>query len=193
MIYMNQTKLSRLCKIMEDADSEYSFNIKYRINEIVSWFNTYWISTASKGIADELQQELNTYTNGIEKILNDLNYKIKKQVKMYNRNPEIKRNIYYKGFSISKPYNINDLANLNKTLPDGKIGSLPKETDITYPINRLKILSEEITSTLKRAIIKCDAISYGEQETIICSIISKERRFRNSIEDILQIILKKYY
>ena len=193
MIYMKQNKLSRLCNIMNDMESQYLFCLQYGINDIVNWFNTYWISTASKQIADELRQYLNSYTKEISKTFNDLNNKIKKEVILYNRNPEIKRNIYYKGFSISKPYNINDLANLNKTLPDGKIGSLPKETDITYPINRLKILSEEITSTLKRAIIKCDAISYGEQETIICSIISKERRFRNSIEDILQIILKKYY
>lgn len=191
MIYMNQNKLSRTCTTINNASSIYSSCIQYGTNDVVDWFNDYWISKKSKEVADSLYQQLNCFSGEIKKIFDDLNSKIKKEVRNYNQQPDVLKKIYYKGFSVTKPY-IKKLIYLNNYLRDGKVGSLPKETNMSYPFVKLKIIVGEASSKLKTAIAKCDAISSSEQKSIQDSITIQEKRCLNEIENIENETLKNY-
>lgn len=190
MAQLNELKLSQLCLNINNANNKYLDCIYLGMKDIENWFNNYWISTFSKQVAEELREYLDAYENGISETFRTLNKKIKTQVKIYNANPENEKKIYYRGFSITKPLN-NELSNLNDTLPDKKVGFLSKNTNINYPINKLKIIIEEASHILKVAISKSEAISNSELAGTQQEIVFYEKKFINSIYEILEIITKK--
>lgn len=185
MIYLEQTKLSQLCFNMKEANDDYSNCIQYEVRDVIDWFNTYWISTLSKKTAYELYDSLNDYVRGIYNLFYRLNKKIKKSVIKYNENPETEKKLHYRGFSIYKPYYIDKLSDLNDTLPDGKVGLLLKKDDISYPFHKLKMVVEEASFVLKIALSQSDAISESEVEMLQREIIDLEKRFINSVDDLL--------
>lgn len=190
MVQINELKLSQLCLNINNANEKYLECIYFGMKDVTDWFNNYWISTFSKQVAEELKRYLDIYENGISETFYTLNKKIKKQVKIYNENPENEKKIYYNGFSISKPQN-NELTNLNDTLYDKKIGFLSTKTSIDYPVNKLKIIIEEASRILKIAISRSEAISDDELEVIQQQIVFYEKKFINSIYEILDIIKRK--
>lgn len=187
---LNQFNISQLCLNINNSNEKYLHSITNNVKDIVDWFNEYWISNFSKQIAEEIYQNLNIYTRDITNIFNDLDDKYKRLVNDYNRNPKNTTQIYYKGFYISKP-NINNLTYLNKTLPDGKVGSLPKQTNMQYPINTIKTMVENITSILNSAIVNSDILTYFERKTLKWSITKAEIKLKDSLNEILKIIIEK--
>lgn len=192
MAKMNQEKLTILCYNMKNAEDKYFDCLYYCIENIEEWFNDYWITSFSKEIASDLHKAIDKYNNEIIEIFSGINNKVKKQVMTYNENPEITSKLYYKGFKFSKVSN-NGLLNLNNSLPDGKVGFLKKGKTKQYPINKLTECVEEITLIFKVAIVKSDALTYWEQRNLQKSISLAESRFKNSLTDILEKIIKKEY
>ena len=190
MIQLNENKLSQLCLNINNANDKYLDCIYFGIKDITEWFNNYWISTLSKQTAEELKKYIDYYEFGICDTFKQLNNKIKKQVRIYNENPENEKKIYYRGFSISKPNN-NELINLNDTLYDKKIGFLSTKTNIEYPFDKLKLILEETSKILRLALSRSDAISDYEVEKIQKQIIFYEKKSIKSIYEILDIVNRK--
>lgn len=191
MIHLNQNKLSQLCYNINNAENNYLDYIQNGIIDVTNWFNEYWISKFSKRIADDLEYYLEQYTKGITEIFYQLNKKIKREVRHYNENPENLYKLHFSGFSISKPYNLSSLNKLNDTLYDGKKGSLNKETNMKYPIERLKIAIEDASSTLEVAVVKSDAISGSDAYSVQQEIKYLNRKTINSLNEILEIIIDR--
>lgn len=190
MIYLEQAKLSQLCLNIVVADGDYLICMQYGIRDMVDWFNAYWISSLSKQVASEIQENLEIYANGIVKIFYQLNKKIRILVKNYNDQNDEK--IHYRGFNISTPYNINDLSKLNNNLPDGKVGLLNDEyQDISYLFHKIISVVEEASFILKSTIAKSDALCDKEIELIEKDINFYERKFVNSMEELFRIQYNK--
>lgn len=192
MAKMKQEKLTLLCYNMKNADDKYFDCLYYCIENIEKWFNEYWITNFSKEIASDLHRAIDSYSNEIVETFNGINNKIKKQVRVYNENPENTTKLYYKGFKISKVSNTS-LLNLNNYLPDGKVGFLKKGKTKQYPINELIEIAEEITLIFKVAIVNSDALTYWEQKNLQKSVALAEKKLKNSLEETREKIIKKEY
>ena len=130
MAYMRQSALSQTCYTINQYGESYLTKIQYDIKDIAEWFNTYWISNASRQVAYEIQSIINNYGKNVSQTFTNLNSSIRRQVYVHNAK-EDETKVYFRGFSVSTPLT-NQLGNLNSTLPDGKVGSLPYLTDMNY-------------------------------------------------------------
>ena len=135
---------------------------------------------------------MEVYFDEVSKLFSNLNLKIKSLVAQHNESPDIEKRIYYRGFSVSKPYNVKSLMNLNFCLPDGKIGLLSDvNCNLNYPFHKIINTIEEASFILKSAIGKSDAFDDNEVELIQQKITYFEKKFASYVKKLLEIVLDK--
>ena len=190
MAYMRQNLLNQTCYTINQYGENYLTKIQYEIKNIADWFNTYWISNTSRQVANEIQLIIDTYGKNVSQAIKNLNSNIRRQVYI-NNSKEDATKVYYRGFSVSTPLT-NQLDNLNSTLPDGKVGSLPYLTDMSFPINHAKLLIEDATNILKNALVKSSALYGSEKTNIQQYIILAEKNANNSLNELAEFINNRY-
>ena len=84
------------------------------------------------------------------------------------------------------------LDNLNYKLPDNKVGSKDSSMDLITPLNKLENIIEQSSTIMIASIVQLDIIEYREKEELQKLINQYEKRAKNNIDELKNIIRNRY-
>ena len=181
MAAMDPQKLSSMCSSINNAASNYVSQVETSVSEMTNVFNDNWVSNASRDLAKEITDCLNSLATSIKDTFDSKNEAVK--ISVNNTNSVEGEQIAYPGFAFSIPR--TDIT-LNATLPNGKIG-VADNADLNVVSESMKRMIEKISTILdeiSNTVSNADAFDIEEQSSLSSSITNIKSRFENEMQEL---------
>ena len=181
MAAMDQGKLNSMCSKINSAATQYVSNVSSEVNNMVTSFNTNWVSEASKKLATEIGECLESLATAIKSTFDAKNTDISTAVSNFNAVEE--ESISYPGFNFGKP---STTLSLNANLPNGKKGVAEGadlssiETPMTSLISKVDGALDNVNSAVKSS----DAFNSAEVNALSSSITKIKSTFDTSMAEL---------
>ena len=181
MAAMDQAKLNNMSSKINSEASNYVSEMQNDTKDLLSAFNTNWVSKSAQTLATEIKECLDSLADAITKTFDAKNESIKMSVKNFNAVEN--ENINYNEFEFGKP---SISLDLNDALPNGKVGVADKAdlNDIKTPV---ETLATNVAATLDNIITtvnSIDAFSDDEQQGLVTSVTNIKNKFESEMDEL---------